>query len=154
MGDAVQEPRQSVVLVVRVLGLARAGALNITNAAASRRLKVMLVRRVRVVGGVGVHGDLNVRHLARGEIRCPAAARGVPVGKKWTYINITLNCPGEPNSGENLYVHSCGVLVGSTFVLFRFEDAILNALACVDVPYSSAPGAVVHRVTGSRARIG
>lgn len=50
-------------------------------------------------------------------------------------------------------VHSRGVLVGSTFILFHFEDALLHGRTYVEVPRASAPGAV-HGVAGSRARLG
>lgn len=50
-------------------------------------------------------------------------------------------------------VHSRGVLVGSTFVLLHFEDALLHGRTYVEVPRASAPGAV-HGVAGSRARLG
>jgi hypothetical protein len=62
MGDAMQEPRQSVSVffVVRVPGLARARAVgNIPSAAAPRRFQLVLVRRMRVVSAI--HGDFDIR---------------------------------------------------------------------------------------------
>lgn len=82
MGDAMQEPRQSVflLLVVRGLGLARARAVgNIPGAANPRRFEPVRVRRMRVVSAMRFHGGFDVRYLARGEIRQPSAACGVPV---------------------------------------------------------------------------
>ena len=68
------------------------------------------------------------------------------------YIIIILS-DLEPNSGNpNCNVHSRGMLVGGTFVLFHFQDAPLNGIARVEVPYAPAPCAM-HGVAGSRARL-
>lgn len=82
MGDAVQEPRQSVfvILVARVPGLARTRAVgNIPGASAPGRFKLVLVRRMRVTDAMRIHGRFDVRQLARGEIRQTATSCGVPV---------------------------------------------------------------------------
>lgn len=80
MSDAVQEARHSVSTVVT--GIARARALDIPSATTSRRQKVMLVRRMGMIGTEWVHGVFDVRQLSRGEIRKSTAARGVPVEDK------------------------------------------------------------------------
>ena len=55
--------------------------------------------------------------------------------------------------GTSRDLHSNGVLMGRTFALLHFEDAPLDGRAPVEVPYTSAPGAV-HGVAGSGARLG
>ena len=97
MSDAVQEARHSVSTVVT--GIARARALDIPSATPSRRQKVMLVRRMGMIGTEWVHGVFDVRQLSRGEIRKSTAARGVPVEDKKKVRSA--NCfPKAPTCGE------------------------------------------------------
>lgn len=91
MSDAMQKPRHSMSTVL-ISGLARARAVNIPSTAASRRRMIMRVRRMGMVGTKRVHGGLNVRHLSRGEIRCPTAARGVPVQQRGKKKARSANC--------------------------------------------------------------
>lgn len=82
MSDAVQESCQSLsatLSTVLIAGLARTRAVYVPSASASRGLQVVSVRQMRVVGTMRVHAPIDVRHIARGEIRCPTATCGVPV---------------------------------------------------------------------------
>lgn len=113
----------------------------------------MLVRRMGMIGTERVHGVFDVRQLSRGEIRSPSAARGVPVGKKGTTVSQLFSWSANVRGGASRNVHSNGVLVGRTFVLFHFEDAPLDGRTHVEVTYASAPGAL-YGVAGSGARLG
>lgn len=150
MSDAVQEPCQSLSATLSTLliaRLARARAVYIPSAAAARGRSVVRVRRMRVASLIGVRARLNVRHIARGEIRYPATACGVPV----ITVSLSVNCSLGRRRITGTNVHSRGVLVSDTFVLLHFEDAPFHGRAYVEVPRASAPRAV-HGVAGSRAR--
>jgi hypothetical protein len=88
--DAVQNSRQAAMTMglVRVLGprLARVIARDIPGTAATEGFDVVRVRRMRVIGAVGVPGAFAVRYLASRKVPCASPAGGVPEQK----IRITL----------------------------------------------------------------
>jgi hypothetical protein len=62
----------------------------------------MVVCRVGMIGTERVHGVIIVRHLSRGEIGCPTAARGVPVqyGKKKGTVSQLFSCGNRIGKGR------------------------------------------------------